>query len=111
MLDDGLKLLKSAYDWSIDDLKNNAYLTDEERNRYQTFVSNYESLIQKRAQFMEQIVNVYTYANNSGEFDTKWLDDWKLNQFTGERWDAANFEEIMKIIIEAKENPPVVISK
>jgi hypothetical protein len=111
VLDDGLKLLKSAYDWSIDDLKNNSYLTDEERNRYQKFVSNYESLIQKRAQFMEQIVNVYTYANNSGEFEAKWLGDWKLNQFTGERWDDANFEEIMKIIIEAKENPPVIISK
>ncbi len=111
VLDDGLKLLKVAYDWCVEDLKTNTYLTDDERKRYQSFVSNYESLVQKRAQFMDQIVNVYTYANNNGDFDSKWLDDWKLNQFTGERWDDANFDEIMTIIQEAKDNPPVDISK
>jgi len=111
VLDDGLTLLKVAYDWCVDDLKNNSYLTDDERNRYKSFVSNYESLVQKRAQFMDQIVSVYTYANNAGEFESKWLDDWKLNQFTGERWDDANYDEIMNIIQEARDNPPVVISQ
>ncbi len=110
VLDDGLTMLANAYEWGIDDLKNNPYLTDSEKKRYQAFIAVVESLVEKRAIFLDQVTNVYGYAKERGEFEEKWLEDWKYNQFTHEKWENANYEDIMKRVSEAKKNPPIVIN-
>jgi predicted nucleic-acid-binding protein len=109
VLDDGLNMLSTAYEWSIDDIVNNPYLTDSEKQRYQNFISTVESLVEKRATFLDQVTSVYRYAKEQGEFEEKWLDDWKYNQFTGETWEEANYEDIQKKVEEAKANRPIII--
>ncbi len=109
VLDDGLNMLSTAYQWSIDDIVNNPYLKDSEIQRYQNFISTVESLVDKRATFLDQVTSVYRYAKEQGEFEEKWLEDWKYNQFTGETWEAANYEDIMKKVEEAKTNKPIIV--
>jgi hypothetical protein len=58
---------------------------------------------------LDQVTSVYRYAQNQGEFEEKWLDDWKYNQFTGETWEEANYEDIQKKVEEAKANRPIII--
>ncbi|MEA1884438.1 MAG: O-antigen ligase family protein [Thermotogota bacterium] len=111
VLDDGLNMLSTAYKWGIDDLENNPYLTDSEKQRYQNFISTVESLVEKRKTFLDQVTSVYRYAKEQGEFQDKWLEDWKYNQFTGETWEDANYDEIQERVSEAKENRPIVITE
>ncbi|MFW6263108.1 MAG: hypothetical protein ACOC34_03665, partial [Thermotogota bacterium] len=109
VLDDGLNMLSTAYQWGIDDLENNPYLKDEERQRYRDFIATVESLVEKRATFLEQVTNVYRHAKEQGEFEEKWLEDWKYNQFSGETWEEANYEDIQKRVEEAKANQPIIV--
>ncbi len=111
VLDDGLKMLSTAYQWGIDDLANNPYLTDSEKERYRNFIATVKSLMEKRATFLDQVTSVYQYAQEQGEFEEKWLEDWKYNQFTKEMWEEANYEAIQKKIDEAKQNRPIMITE
>ncbi|HPE68018.1 MAG TPA: O-antigen ligase family protein [Thermotogota bacterium] len=98
VLRDGISLLTPSYEWNRADLENNPYLKESERKRMESYVSAFQELLAKHEQFLEQITNLYEYSWRNGTFDEKWLEDWKNNVMTGEKWEDASYEKIMELV-------------
>ncbi len=84
VIDDGLAILYDSYNWNAADLSDNEYLTDSEKNRINNFLKSYESLENKRKQFVNQMISLYTAAQSDENMQNQFIEDWKVNMLTGE---------------------------
>ncbi|HQN23048.1 MAG TPA: O-antigen ligase family protein [Thermotogota bacterium] len=102
VIDEGLNTLTKAYRWNKDDLENNPYLTEENKNRIRGFLSAYDNLLKNRSLFIDQVLEVYAQAQRNGTFEQLWLEDWKEHQFIDRKWPDATYEEIIALLKRAK---------
>jgi len=100
VLDDGLSMLENAYIWNKNDLQQNTYLSESELSRIRSFLNSYDSMKDKRVQFINQMISVYRNSLNDENLKKSFEEDWKTNYLTGQKNDAVDLQEIISKLEE-----------